>query len=551
MNKPDKAGEPSMDEILSSIRKIISEEPIGSGTVSASQESPRDSLGDVRMGDGLLGVVADEPSLQKNVRREPTLPSAGSSAASGQTANGNANGNDGVRSEALPAGGRGIEPKLPMPSPQEVATPQESPAAGRSLLSSRLAKVLGGTTTPSSATTTPPAETFDDEDLSAVLDAAALDVAAPQVAQAKPAEVKSDTADDDVEDVKAMLSVELDKTSPASPAEKTPDPFADLGNVSVVASTQAEGAGVEVLATTDDGMKQDKTEPESSVAKSAQNVASGDAARGVVKEGVNGSESRQPPLFESGPQPPSSLRPRAFETSELTSFSDADATEADTQTETVALQPDVASEANHDEVPMVDETPTVIASMEKPIEHLVAEAGFPAAGDPEVAPTEPASKSSSATTELVGLAAAVAAQDSTHASDDTSDPSTAGVASSSVPEPTVEAVAEESAVSDVSAESGVASSPSAASAASGAQAMELAAAAAKDPEVTASISPAGVQTLEDTVAELLRPMLREWLSNNMPRIVEKALRIELASGLSDNINGSDTAQIETDTSKNG
>lgn len=41
----------------------------------------------------------------------------------------------------------------------------------------------------------------------------------------------------------------------------------------------------------------------------------------------------------------------------------------------------------------------------------------------------------------------------------------------------------------------------------------------------------GVRTIEDMVAELLRPMLREWLAENMPRMVEKALRIELAEGL--------------------
>ncbi len=32
------------------------------------------------------------------------------------------------------------------------------------------------------------------------------------------------------------------------------------------------------------------------------------------------------------------------------------------------------------------------------------------------------------------------------------------------------------------------------------------------------------RTMEDTVAELLKPMLRDWLDTNMPRIVEKALR---------------------------
>ena len=40
-----------------------------------------------------------------------------------------------------------------------------------------------------------------------------------------------------------------------------------------------------------------------------------------------------------------------------------------------------------------------------------------------------------------------------------------------------------------------------------------------------------VRTLEDTVAELLRPMLRQWLDANMPRIVEKALKIELAQSV--------------------
>ena len=47
----------------------------------------------------------------------------------------------------------------------------------------------------------------------------------------------------------------------------------------------------------------------------------------------------------------------------------------------------------------------------------------------------------------------------------------------------------------------------------------------------APASPSGVRTLEDTVADLLRPMLREWLDANMPRIVEKALRGELAAGV--------------------
>lgn len=44
----------------------------------------------------------------------------------------------------------------------------------------------------------------------------------------------------------------------------------------------------------------------------------------------------------------------------------------------------------------------------------------------------------------------------------------------------------------------------------------------------AALTPVSTSTLDDTAAELLRPMLRQWLDDNMPRIVERALRIELA-----------------------
>jgi hypothetical protein len=43
----------------------------------------------------------------------------------------------------------------------------------------------------------------------------------------------------------------------------------------------------------------------------------------------------------------------------------------------------------------------------------------------------------------------------------------------------------------------------------------------------------GEQTgsIEDTTADLLRPMLRAWLADNMPRMVEKALHIEIAESV--------------------
>ncbi len=48
------------------------------------------------------------------------------------------------------------------------------------------------------------------------------------------------------------------------------------------------------------------------------------------------------------------------------------------------------------------------------------------------------------------------------------------------------------------------------------------------------VPPAGQEatgTIEDTTADLLRPMLRAWLADNMPRMVEKALHIEIAESV--------------------
>lgn len=49
-----------------------------------------------------------------------------------------------------------------------------------------------------------------------------------------------------------------------------------------------------------------------------------------------------------------------------------------------------------------------------------------------------------------------------------------------------------------------------------------------------SVPPSGTEdsgTIEDTTADLLRPMLRQWLADNMPRMVEKALHIEIAESI--------------------
>lgn len=52
--------------------------------------------------------------------------------------------------------------------------------------------------------------------------------------------------------------------------------------------------------------------------------------------------------------------------------------------------------------------------------------------------------------------------------------------------------------------------------------------AATTPLQAAVAGKSAVRTMEDTVAEMLRPMLRDWLDAHMPNIVEKAMKNELA-----------------------
>ena len=43
----------------------------------------------------------------------------------------------------------------------------------------------------------------------------------------------------------------------------------------------------------------------------------------------------------------------------------------------------------------------------------------------------------------------------------------------------------------------------------------------------AATAPVGVKSMDETVVELLRPLLRDWLNANMPRLIEPALKAEL------------------------
>jgi cell pole-organizing protein PopZ len=58
----------------------------------------------------------------------------------------------------------------------------------------------------------------------------------------------------------------------------------------------------------------------------------------------------------------------------------------------------------------------------------------------------------------------------------------------------------------------------------------VAAATAAKQKAEATAAPGAPAKLDGAAAELLRPMLRQWLADNMPRIVEDALRSEITAG---------------------
>ncbi len=534
MNKPDKAGEPSMDEILSSIRKIIAEEPIGSRPAPAPDTAPAAET-------PASSPLASSPSLSavapsngsEQLRAEPSLnlgtPEVAPDAANGGLA-------------SAPSFGEPVqevtsnEPTLPMPEEQA-----QSPA-GRSPLSSRLANALRGE---------PPGKTgevgaampstLDDDDLAAALDPA------PQ------SEPQSDMA---------SATASAPPSPEAVPAATSFSPFAQKPEPEVIAATEpaAQASSPEQLAPFEE--TQQPPTP--------------------TMEPLN-SEDARVPLFGAGPQPPQHLRPRAF--SENASGGSDVASQADAQSQTDA-QSVVAENAAEDvqqqdaftEVPPLEtasDGPVVIAAMAEPEaapepisvasdtetvtepEALFADAaGVEDANQAEqmAQDDEPSSalEPEAENKPLVGLAAAVAemqsnaAEESAESVVETTEalssvaPSSEAevvvqVPSSEAQENELEVAASDAASSEIepaeaeaqhdSADEGDAATEEMASDVPAAQA---ASAEVSTPTVTASLSPDGVQTLENTVAELLRPLLRQWLAENMPRIVEKALRIEMA-----------------------
>ncbi len=499
MNKPDKAGEPSMDEILSSIRKIIAEEPIGSRAQSSLNTELTGSFAGAAPSGAESGLSAF-PNELGHASAEPNVTSGLSTAGEYRA----------PREGSDAPGMRDFEPQLPMPG--------EDKLANRSRLSSRLANALRGDA-PSAAIA--PETTFDDDDLSAVLGDSSHDIA--EVSQPSNNETANgETNGNGIQLPPSALSL-ASTSEPELIAASDPDPVAEVASVELAAP-----------------------EPEAAP-EATQSV---EAQFAPVEEQPAKTNGVHTPLFDAGPQPPAGLRPRAFSDSDIAELpetvADASAAPIDVPEEkdVAALIDGLAS----DDAASATEGPVVIAAMDD----VASEIETPK-------PVDSSNDANGAASPLVGLAAAVAARQHEPAEQPATEADNAAV---EVSEP--EIVATEDAVAgeaETMVEDEIVGQSSAAavedsagvpteaavtpeadiSAGMPSPTVVPAAEPGESSTVTATISPLGVQTLEDTVSELLRPRLREWLADNMPRIVEKALRIEMASSVAQQ---SKSGQIE-------
>jgi hypothetical protein len=78
------------------------------------------------------------------------------------------------------------------------------------------------------------------------------------------------------------------------------------------------------------------------------------------------------------------------------------------------------------------------------------------------------------------------------------------------------------------------------------QKQEMAAQPSPAAESPVSSAAMGGKTLEDSVKELLRPMLQEWLDKNMPRLVEAAMREEVGASQAQPAEHGASAQAPSD-----
>lgn len=554
MSRPETAMEPSMDEILASIRKIIAEEP-ATGTRPKPAERPAP----------MVPARAPAPMPERPQQSAP-IATTGIEDRSGPDA---ADATDAIDPFAAPA----AAPREPMfqserqpaavpatsstrvdvPTPR--AEPQPMPSSDNDVLFGRLAEALrGGPATsrapvavPSPASTVKPSMsapiTSDLDDLDDLLvppaasapgSGAATDADEPNTTSASGlnlgaivpghdrASARSSTGrdseamktshasmnglrqafDDEIEEI---LADDVDDVSATSERDADAD---EASGVSRAGPIGAIAVPAEALQARDEVAKE-AAGTEASIERELEDLEGAEAAKsafGALMAGLAASSSSSSssasaaadavaaaPVVEGAAPDMGSNKVVAKVASEMRASIEANAGRNEAKATERAHEPtqQATSPKSSAEISSVPHAPKVVA------------ASLPFAGNSTAAPT------------------------SAKASDVVAVPS----------KPTVKAEGDEVAPPVIE--------QAAAPAASGLPQVAVAAGLAATLGQPATGSAVGVRTVEDIVAELLRPMLREWLAENMPRMVEKALRIELAEGLK-TVNPSPTPTAKRD-----
>lgn len=442
MSKADKAGEPSMDEILASIRKIIAEEPVGARK-AAPVEAPGPAASATRAEvpqkvtlDDVLGLADGAP------RTRPTA--------------------------AADAKARSDVPAWLFPSPAQAEPTPDKPAATR-----EPSKPFFSAPSPSAA-----AGPSVPGDLGSIIPKRPAD-AAVDLPGAVPAERRPQSGRVPEWLARPAAAAPQAAPLPSQPLPPPAEPTRVPPREPLVPVAAAPAGATEAAGASDNARAATATPAAAAVVKPApvpQSPAAAETRPSDAKPGP--ANAVEPPASKPAPAPSSA--------------------EADAKKPAAAAQPSVAAPAAQAAAPVANSAAAV---------PIAPAAPSGAANAAEVA--KPAHTNGPA---LPPVAAAPAA--SPALAQPPVAPAIQPVVAAAVP---VKAVAE--APVPVQKPAALAERPKTAKPA-----------AAADLVPTMPQMPA-VRTLEDTVVDLLRPMIRRWLDDNMPRMVEKALRIELAQSV--------------------
>ncbi len=549
MSRAQTATEPSMEEILASIRKIISEEP-----ATGERPKPADRPAPV-------ASAAPEPAAPKPMQPQPVAQPQ-QAQVSPEPASGPPNLGPQPRSAVSPAPGAAPAPPKPAKAADDfdaadsfAAPPADTPSSANS-----------------TANATPPAKN-PDELFGRLADAlrSGASSAAPRPAVGQPPANKvpppPSTAVADLDDLEDLL----DDAPPVASSAPTAD--ADAG--------RAPSMDFGVIVPSRDDHKPANLAAASQTSPDAQQASGYKSARAEAFDRMLEARTGKPSEPADAPHL-NDAEPVKGET-KVTLPDAADAGVADQKSPVIVLASDTGSRPNAEQAP-ADVTAAKDVSDQAADDDLDADlvdpegskaaksafgalmAGLAVSSAQSVAAAEPQQQASALPKEAAtGAQSATGRVEVPLPAEEAKKPDdNAGTAAAKVASGTAASLAQrspkvvaakvaiaktEASVPKSAAEQDLAAassqpdlkSPPAPAAAAPEPAPELPTASSA-PEISvaqgmatalaaSSGTAVGVRTVEDIVAELLRPMLREWLAENMPRMVEKALRIELAEGL--------------------